>query len=639
MRRMPTARYLRYMLWAIACCTTVALPRVQSESILSTLLVPDKNSYAPGDTVVLAIECVIAPGHHLYANPHGPGIGKPLRLKIKGAEPIHWLAAYKSPPMRYQPAIDAWVWAYEKNANFFICGVLPPNASGTIKGSVLFDGLVCKTACQTYKRTLAFTIKIGMRDTVRSFASRPELLRSYCTAAVMPLNESPQKTITAPGTLPSVSNQLPQWDYSPIAAAPALNLWLATLFAFLAGIILNVMPCVLPVIGIKIVSFSQGNTLSRRETWVRSLAFAAGILAVFILLASLAAFAGFSWGQQFQKPVMLATIVACIVVFGLGMLDVYTIFIPTSFIRLPASISGMHPRRGPSAIFSEFFKGVFTTLLATPCSGPFLGATLAWTLRQPPAIIYLVFIALGLGMAAPYVLLSTCIPLRRWLPRPGPWMDDFKHAMGFFLFAFAIYLLRGLPDDMVIPAISFSLVMAFGAALYGRFAGIGAARGRKIMIGLSAIMLILFGWIFGFTKSASTMVSVRQTSGDIAPLTWTDFTPRLLTAAHIAGQSVCIDFTARWCWNCQYNKIMVLNSKEIAGLLRRKNVLLIKADFTQENPEAESLLSHLGSRSIPFLAIFPGDDPYRPIIMRDIVEKNDLVRALRQLPEVGEVGE
>jgi thiol:disulfide interchange protein DsbD len=598
-------------------------------SALSVSVALDKRTYRPADTVVIAVQCRIAPGFHLYSNPLGPGIGIPLRISTEGSAEVQWLKALKSPPRKYQPGVDKWVWAYENTADFFICGMLPPHMPQEISGAVLIEGLVCRSACHTFVHRLPFTLRPDANGSGTSFQQQPQLAARYRSAEPIPLNE-PRPTITAASrlTLPP-----PVWDYTPQEENGTFNIWLAIFFAFLAGVILNVMPCVLPVLGIKILSLSQGNTAAGRHTLLRSTVFSAGMLSVFLLLASLAAFAGFSWGQQFQKPGMLAAIIAFIVVFGLGLLDVYMIAIPARVVALPSAIAGMQKRNGIGIILAEFLKGVFTTLLATPCSGPFLGATLAWTLRQPPAVIYLVFCSLGLGMATPYVLLSTLTPLQRLIPRPGPWMEDFKHGLGFILFAFALYLMRGLPPEMIVPTISFCLVAAFAAAVYGRFVSFGAPLARKAAFAAVALLLAGFGWFFSFRGVEKIVVLPEQSQPAPQPPQWQDFDPQLLTSAHMDGRNVLVDFTARWCWNCQYNKLMVLNSKEVENLLQRKDVLLLKADFTNENPVAESLLRHLGSRSIPFTAIFAGDDPYRPLVIRDILDKEEMLKALRALPE------
>jgi thiol:disulfide interchange protein len=403
-----------------------------------------------------------------------------------------------------------------------------------------------------------------------------------------------------------------------------MNLPVAVVLAFLAGLILNVMPCVLPVLGIKILAFAEGRARSRRETVLRSGAFAAGMMAVFVGLATLAAVAGFSWGQQFQTPAMLAGIVILIVIFALGMFDTYIIPVPSRLAALGET--------GGKGYLGDGLKGMFTTILATPCSGPLLGATLAWTLRQPTMVIYAVFIAIGAGMALPYVLLASSSRLARLLPKPGPWMEDFRRVMGFLLLGFAVYLMTGLPRDMVVSTVGLCVAVAFALFLYGRVAPFGTGPGRKAAGAATALLIVAFGW-YVMVDLWYGSISERARASTARTIRWEPFTPKRLTEAHMSGRHVVIDFTAAWCMNCQFNKVSVLHSDKVAGLIEEKEVLALKADITRHNAAAESLLHHLGSRSVPFFALFPGDDPYRPIVMRDILRKKRVVEALEGLAE------
>ena len=415
------------------------------------------------------------------------------------------------------------------------------------------------------------------------------------------------------------------WDYEPVERKVSMNLFLAILFGFIAGIILNVMPCVLPVLGIKILSFAQTGGASRRTAFERSLIFSAGMISVFMMLAALASFAHLSWGQHFQSPWFLIALILVTVVFSLGMFDIYILPIPTN-------ISDLEKKSGRGDV-GDFLRGMLATLLATPCSGPFLGATLAWTLTQSTLVIFLVFGSIGLGMAFPYILLSSNRTLLRLMPKPGPWMNDFKHLMGFLLLGASVYLLFGLPKDMVAATVSFCIVAAFAIVLYSRLAPFGSSLSRKTVVAGIAGIVLLSGGYFSFDALYRARYS-QTLSQDLEPgVRWEDFSPQQLKAAHAEGRHAVVDFTANWCLNCQYNMIRVLTDDEVMGLLRRKHVCALKADLTWANPPAESLMHNLGSRSVPFLAVFRGDDPYHPIIMRDILSKGDFIRVLKALPE------
>ncbi|MBD3391828.1 MAG: hypothetical protein GF418_07205 [Chitinivibrionales bacterium] len=592
-----------------------------------------REKHSAGDTVALAVTCRIPENYHLYGNPLGPGIGKPLRLKVTGGQSIRWLEARKIPAKRFQPDIGAWVWAYETQARFFLVGILTPAARKDIHGTVTIDALLCHTACIPVTKEASFAVPVGRGRDAYPFANDIELREQFARAQEMPFEQAAPGELSG-GTakadlgldLRALTGRAPQWDYEPVergdaesgearAQHTATGILAAILIAFLAGIILNVMPCVLPVLGVKILSFSQGAQHGRREAVLRSLVFAAGMITVFLALATLAVTAGYSWGQQFQNPLFLSGIIAFIFIFALGMFDVYIILVPSNIAAME--------RGTKHTLTGEFARGVFATILATPCSGPLLGATLAWTLTQPAMVVYAVFAAIGLGMASPYVVLSASRRLARIIPKPGRWMDDLKHVMGFLLLAFAVYLMRGLTKEMIMGTAGLCVALTIGVMLYKRVAPFGSTPRRRIAAGGLSLLVAVTGGYLSFASFAPKQ----------EPDLWRPFTPALLEDAHMTGRHAVVNFTASWCMNCQYNKLRVLNSKDIRRLADEKDIMLLEVDLTNKNPEGDALMRHLGSRSIPFLAIFPGDDPYRPIIMRDLLSKSQLAYVLSRLAE------
>lgn len=611
----------------------------------------DRVEYAPGDTVVVIFEATIPRGYYLCGNPLGPGIGKPLHVSVGTSPWIHWLHLRSTEADR-QGGDNDWINVYRRRASFYLTGVIAPDAPELVEDSVRFEGLMCRTACVSVAQTSRFAVRVNP-DAPDEDLFEQEVFHGfrYERAVEMPFDtrgatagdtlvagasaglpgEHHQSTVGrsggdggAPKLTEAVwSTDIPEWDYSPVENRVEYNVWLALLFGLLGGILLNVMPCVLPVLGIKILSFSQGNDGSRRTAVVRSVAFGAGIVVVFMALASLAAFAQFSWGEQFRHPGMLSAIVCAIVVFALGLFDVYELFLPA------AALSTAQGRA--HGIGGDFVRGMFATVMATPCSGPLMGATLAWTLSQPVPVIYLVFGAIGTGMALPYVVLASSRRLLRLMPKPGRWMDDFKHIMGFLLLGFAVYLLTGLRSAMIVTTLSAALFLALALALYRRYAPFGAPRRTKWVAGVSALALTVAGLLFSYRVVLPTLSS--GSSHEPRNVDWRVFSPQALQGAHMRGEHALVDFTATWCMNCQYNKSVVLHSRPVLELLQRKDVVLFKADLTNDNRAAESLLHYLGSRSVPFLALFPGHDPYNPIIMRDVLSRKKLAEALRELPE------
>lgn len=626
-------RALRYLLltaglalWAAPTAVAAAAPD------LTVAVITDRRSYRPGDTATIALKVEIPAQYHLYGNPMGPGIGKPLTISLGGPSGVTWIDVRKTPAGQFQPIEGDWVWAYTKETTFFLRGIIGSGAEGVLDGQITLRGLICATACIPVEKKIGIAIAVNPAKK---------------TASVIPFGKVFEKTepfvfstepFAGEGRISPVKGSIDlaafaagavdtnyRWDYEPRENRVELNFFIALFFAFIAGIILNVMPCVLPVLGIKILSFSEGVAFSRHAAVMRSLAFSAGMMAVFMVLATFAAFAEYSWGQQFQNPKVLIAIIAVIFIFALGMFDIYTILLPPGVGNLE--------RKAGEGMWGDFVRGMFATVLATPCSGPFLGATLAWTLTQKPLIIYLIFFAVGAGMAFPYILFSSSKQLARHIPKPGPWMNDFKHLMGILLFGFAVYLMTGLPQDMIAGMAGFCVALTFAVLLFVRTAPFGSSWRRKTFAGILVLAIVSGGILVNFRSLLYHFPAPSSVPSGQSAVAWVDFSPRLLSDAHARGQHVLIDFTANWCMNCQYNKVAILDSKPVGELMLKKNILVLKADLTGNNKAAESLLHSLGSRSIPFLAIFPGDDPYKPIIMRDILDKKKLERALKDLAD------
>ncbi|MDG5815281.1 thioredoxin family protein [Chitinispirillales bacterium ANBcel5] len=608
---------------------------------------PDRAHYSSLDTAIVSVKVSIPPNHYLYANPLGPGIGRPLEFSVSQSEGIHWVEVKSDKPEKFHPPVGDWVWAYENTAFFFLKGVIEPDFLGMIEGSVTIDALICDKACVPVKGTAKFNFGVKQHSSPERFSNTPSSISRYKEAVTMDFKTADQQAAIQPspgqtqlslsleGLDAFVENDAVEtetappheWSYTPVENRRDFNLIIALLFSFLAGIALNITPCVFPLLGMKALSLSQGASENRKETIKRSISFSAGIIFVFLLLASLASFAGFSWGEQFQNPKIVAVIIAFVFLFALGMFDLYTIL-------LPPSITNLGQGGGKS---SDFFKGMMATVLATPCGGPFLGAVLAWALLQPTLLIFLIFLTIGVGMALPYILLSSIKSLVKILPKPGRWMQDFKHLMGFFLLGFAIYLMTTLPSEMIISVVILCTVLAFSVLIYRRFAPFSASASRKAKTAAFSLLIIILGINISFksmgvsdtpdTPQPYTTVSLDELIGE----QWVDFTPSRLIEAHESNKNVIVNFTADWCMNCRLNKIMVFETEEVKQLFREKNVVLLSADITRSNPRAEELLHHLGSRSIPFLAVFPASSPQEPIILRDIINKDNFLEILNDL--------
>ncbi len=622
MKRVP----LVFLLFLIITSSLFSATNISVETELG------KDHYAPGDTVEVALIISIPESYHLYSNPIGPGIGKPLTISPEENSDISWISAIQQEPIKYvtEGFEDQWAWVWDDESIIVLRGVIAESANESVITSIKLDGLTCKTACIPVNATAEITLDLTGKSDQTSFGQNEKIRTVVDNALPIAMvgvdianasnDEQSAQVVTDINDVPDSVRY--NWDYSPQESGVELNLGLALFFAFLAGVILNFMPCVLPVLGIKILSFSNGRTESKAKSIGHSLSFALGMIFVFMILASMAAFADKSWGEQFQEPLFIVGIVGMMFVFALGMFDLFIIFVPNKVAELDM-------KQDNSTFMGNFSKGVFATILATPCSGPFLGATLAWTLTQSNVVIYLVFLFLGLGMASPYVLLAASSRLSKIIPKPGAWMEDFKHILGFLLIGFAVYLMIGLPRDMVLPTVALLVFLAASIMVYKRIVPFGSSIGKKLFGWIMVLLVVGMGYYISFKViypklSEENIASVENES----KVTWIPFSPEALMQAEADGQSVILDFTANWCMNCQLNKVNVYHSDEIEELILEKNIIAMKADLTSENPSAEALREHLGSRSVPFLAIFDGDNPLSPVIMRDVVSKKQVKSAL-----------
>lgn len=455
--------------------------------------------------------------------------------------------------------------------------------------------------------------------------------------------------------------------------------------AFLAGLILNVMPCVLPVVGLKIMSFVQQAGESRTKVFALNVWYTLGILAVFLSLATLAVVFGMGWGDQFQKVGFTITMTAVIWVCALSFLGVWEIPIPG--FAMSSSANQLAAKEGP---MGAFLKGILTTLLATPCTGPFLIPTLTWAMQQPTPVTYSTFATMGLGMASPYLVIGAFPALASLLPKPGEWMNTFKQLMGFVLLGTVIFLLHPLekttyfvPGLVLMTGLGLACwrigrtpltaekidrmrAWASAVAITAVVGGIGFLLHKWDMFPFRTVappfvlpaLTILAGlafavwWISRTPRTATAGQSFRAWAiggsvgalvvmfaiaperilGSDAVLPWEPYSQARLEELSSQGKTVMVDFTAEWCLTCKWNEHRTLNTKKTLAAINDSGVVPLLADKTNDSPEIDELLARLGNTSggIPFLAIFPGDRPHEPIILRNLITQNQLLEAIRR---------
>lgn len=406
----------------------------------------------------------------------------------------------------------------------------------------------------------------------------------------------------------------------PPATVPPGN-FLKTLGGmFLGGLILNLMPCVFPVIGLKIMGFVQQSGADRRKIALHGGAFTAGVVLSFIALAGAlfvlrnSAFGSnvekFNWGYQLQIPAVVLVLMLLMFLLGLNMAGVFEIG-----ARATSVGGSLQSKQG---LAGSFFSGVLATVVATPCSAPFLGVAIGAAVALPAVPFFTAFLVMALGLSLPYLLLSVFPKLLDFLPRPGPWMESFKQAMSFLLFATAGYLLWVYGgqigfDNLLGPIFGLTAIAA-AAWIYGRW----NLPHRKKSVRVTAMAAAL-------AFATAGVLACRPAKSEIVWETWSeDRAARLLTE----GKPVYIDFTAQWCATCQVNKKRAY-TKEVLALMREKGVVMLKADKTNPNPQIDAALEKLGRSAIPVNVLQkPGGEP---MILPEILSPQIVTEALRKL--------
>jgi thiol:disulfide interchange protein DsbD len=412
--------------------------------------------------------------------------------------------------------------------------------------------------------------------------------------------------------------------------APARGILTFLLFGFLGGLILNLMPCVLPVISLKIFGFIQHAGQSRQKVLRSGIAFAVGIFAWFIGLAVLlialkAAGHDVTWGGfQFTNAYFVLALSVIVLVFALNLFGVFEISLPQSMTRGLLSTTERKDDLG------SFFQGVFATVLATPCTAPFLGTALGFAFSQSSAIILAMFAAIAAGMSAPYLLLSAQPAWLRFLPKPGLWMLHVKQFMGFLLLATLLFLLyvlgaqRGL--EGAIWASCFLLVISVVCWMKGAFilpTASAMKRGVVLMLMLAVVIGSGIYFIGGKFRSASVGLADSRLHRD-----WQAFTPDRLQAELDQGHSVFVDFTAAWCITCKFNEANVLESAEVRDAFQRHAIVKMKADWTNGDPTITKLLQRFGRPGVPLYVLYPGKDE-EPIVFPEVLTKGMVLEKLQ----------
>lgn len=429
---------------------------------------------------------------------------------------------------------------------------------GSVHVQARVSYLTCYTSCVPYRYT--FTLDVPSDQAAEAMTEEAALIRS-AIALVPPAGTSDEEVMRkAP-----VVKKLMSMDM-PAPGARSL-LWILVL-AWVGGLILNVMPCVLPVLSIKLAGLLQHSGQSARSITKSALASAAGIIVSFEALAIVAIVArnaghAIGWGIQFQNPVFVTFLMMVVLFFALNLWGVFEIQMPR-FLGHFATTYGYH-----ETLTAHFVSGLFATLLATPCSAPFLGTAMGLALTQPPLVIIFTFAAVGIGMAMPYLALAVFPKTIHWLPRPGAWMVTLKKGLALLLLATAAWL----------------------------------------------------GWVL--YQQHHTSVESASASSE-----WVTFDEKTLDNYLQAGKPVFVDVTADWCVTCKYNERFVLRDEKVKTELQKRGVVLMRADWTNRDAAIGAYLMKHGRAGIPFYAYYPPGQP--PAVLSEFLTVSKVLVVLRK---------
>ena len=577
----------------------------------------------------LVCEEICLPGESNYS----------VSLQVKNTPPEadkKWTTAFAEAREKLPVSIDDWKTAFSLTDSTVLIHATPP---------VWFTGDLTDMAFYPFGENLIDYVSPqklhltseGFLLTMKRYmfmASRPDIVEGVLVSNNGWRGEGSEKAMVISAAM---ETSLP----APIAAAIKIDgemtsIWLALGFAFVGGLILNLMPCVLPVLSIKILGFVNQAGDSGSKSWHHGLMFTGGVLLSFLALAgALIAFrAGgeqLGWGFQLQSPLFLVIVSSFIFLFGLSLFGVFEV--GTSMVGLGGKADNK------SGLGGSFLSGILATMVATPCTAPFMGPALGFALTQSAGQSLLIFAFLGLGMSAPYMILASVPSLLKFVPKPGAWMESFKQFMGFLMMATVVWLVWVLSlqtdPNMVAVVLCLFVLLAFGSWIFGRWGGVAASNKSRFLARACALIIMVGSLAATLNMAPSTSTSqITQVSTSSVGLDWEPFSQVRVDELKSAGQPVFIDFTAAWCLSCQVNKRIALHNSDVAEKFESLGVTTIKADWTSRDPAITEALARFGRNSVPLYVLYTGDPDAEPVILPEILTPGIVLDALDKV-EIG----
>lgn len=636
------------LLVLMLCGVMFAAPASAEEDLsklVTPTLVADTTAVVPGKPFRMGVVLKMLPGWHTYYKESGEA-GMPTSVK--------WTlpAGYTASELMWQKPhkfVDAGITTYGYQDRTVVAATITPPANVAVGSAVPIKAnvkwLACQDQCVPGKSDLSATLKVAKTASI----ANAELFQGLGWSgsvkeletdshAVLPGGAALAATTTATTTADLTTGAAGKFSGNILDAEfkladggdSKLSLLAALGLAFVGGFILNFMPCVLPVISIKVLSFMQQAGDHPERVFKLGLAFTAGIVSSFIALA-LGVIAvqqagqKIGWGFQFQYPVFLFGMAAIVLLFALSLFGLF-------YVQVSAGQQQIDKLASKDGYVGTFFKGVLATTLSTPCSAPMLGSAVGFAFSAPPSVVLLMFATIALGMASPYLALTGHPAWMKYLPKPGVWMEKFKESMGFLLLATVGWLLwvltRSVGPDAGFAAVGFLTALSFAVWLVGRFTDLTSTGARKavvyslaaVVVGLAyTTMLRPFPELLAFSvpnyKAEPKQAPYSVASQIVPAIDWQPFTVDKLNAELAAGRTVFVDFTADWCLTCKTNEAGALSAKDVVEKLAAMHVTALRADWTHQDASIAELLHKFGRSGVPLYAVFPGSRPTEPIVL------------------------
>ncbi len=517
--------------------------------------------------------------------------------------------------------------AFVRNGDLLKLSVVGPGLEGGDFSEAYFypfDGLAIEhAALQTFERGpagLTLTIPVGTGFQVPTPPTELEGVLALGAAAY-------EIDAKAGPLLPGAAGGGSAAGLAGGAAASDIGLPLALALAFLGGIVLNLMPCVFPILAMKAAALTR-HAHAPAESRVQGAAYGAGVVVTFValgaaLIAARAAGETVGWGFQLQSPAVVGALSLVMLLVGLNLSGVFEVG-----LSVQGAGGSLANKEGPAG---AFFTGILAVVVAAPCTAPFMAVALGYALTQGAITALLVFFALGLGLAAPFMALAFTPSLFRRLPRPGPWMDVLKRVLAFPMFGTAAWLawvftLQAGASSLARLFIG-AIVIAFAAWLYGEGQKQQRVPLRRLLQGAAIPALVLAGFLVNVGSQISRAAGSNSTS--TAALASQPFSPERLATLRASGKPVLVDFTAAWCVTCQVNERVALSSQKVADAFARNGAVYMVADWTNRDPTIAKVLAEHGRAGVPLYLLY-GASGAEPVVLPQLLTEGSVIAALNQ---------